>query len=772
MHNTTDSEKFDPYTDEEPCGEYLYTDGVILEKANFEDVQAVPEDKPPRRVGHLELLLFSAVALFVTLTISHVFVARRGFAEPPANAGPEKSPLGLNLISFYPDITSPPGSACRTAWNTLVSVPCSNWVLNHDSDNGTMRPGVWDPMAMIHAICDPICHSSLVAALDRLAASCTPSDEFILDNDSEGFDNEALGSGPAAAVATLLHRKEHSCRASPESDSDYEYCAIEMWERFHVMDGASGNTQGLKSFLVSTRYRRTEPGSPLQGTQQLSPPHDTVDHAAREQQYGPGHGETSCGFCVFDFLNHTLNSWTEDSTVDPDNGLSVSLVDFIRRVRVAGDRCAPTRPWTEIYNRAVSRYFGKGLLLPSDLGDLDGSQSPHDLDYLMRNGPSEHDAPVSALRAKIERLSARNNFTNPFSSNGTINEAWSLEDIHTGACLHNLGRNYLAIPCYITLSQEQFSQMLNELQTESNLRSAYCRQECSYALSTMTIPHCEAPTTDAQADVSTYLTARERRKQFCKLTTPAFETDNCAKALVDMHKTEWVTNKIPISAVPFAEIDEELQKLKDRALKTEQLSLGAVRAQKPLQGNVQGVKAQWKDELGASICAGCFWNWAAGTTHEQTFINMLTAPSREEYVDFLKRYLAVCQSLGADWLGGTPYGDDPVIWRVREANGDVMRYMESAEGPGSQPGGIYSVREANGRLRLEPMMTPGQVTLWHVMRLEREVKATSEGRWADWYDEEKARRAEADAETFGSDPTFRVRHLQQEKGDEAQYGTG
>lgn len=754
MVDPTDPEKTDPYANEEPSGDSLYTDGVISEKESPE-LQVPARKSLPLRSFQVFILAVAILACTVS-GVSLLLSIWEAF-RPPSTVGrhPEGSPsrpapnrhqalqaipFQLDLPALYPDITSPPGSACSEAWDALVSVQCHDLILDRGNDDG-----VWSSLDVLPEICDSRCHPSLETAHARLAATCAASDTFILRNYHGKIPSAQLLEGPAAAVAALLRRNEHFCRVDIDSDSNQKYCVTELWERFGVTDGMDVSLQGIGAFIKASRENRMAHG----------------------ENNGWGRAETSCGFCVMDFLSRTLNSWAEGAVIDPRTGSSLSLPEFMRHVNIAGDRCVPSNTWHDIYCQAVARYLEAGSLLPSDLDGSENCHPPHDLDYLMRNGPSETDAIVSEIKAKLELLAARNNFTRPISLEGIVSGAWSSEDITTGACLHGLGKHYLSVPCYINLSEEEFSYILNEPQSESSIRAAYCRQECSDALAPMKSPKCDHPTDEVREDVSKYLTARHRRTQFCKLTTPVSESDNCAKALIEMRKTEWATKRGMFRPIPIAEMDEELRKLQASAPVPGQLNLGARRAQAPLQGeDVHNSRAQWKNELGASICAGCFWNWAAGINNEETSMNMMMASSREEYVNFLKRYHSTCTSLGADWLGGTPYGDDPVIWRVKEPNGDVMRYMESAESKGAQPDRIYSVREADGRFRLEPTMKPGTVTLWHILKLEREWKGTVGMRLTEWRLEEEKHRDEADAKIFGPDPLDRVKYI----GPQGGYG--
>lgn len=113
---------------------------------------------------------------------------------------------------------------------------------------------------VVPEICDIRCHPSRGAAYDALAASCSPSDVFGLDNYTGSLDKAELrNSGPIPAVATLLDRNEHFCRASPRDDSDFEYCVIEMWERFQVTDGMHANLNGIEDFIEHTNEKPIGP---------------------------------------------------------------------------------------------------------------------------------------------------------------------------------------------------------------------------------------------------------------------------------------------------------------------------------------------------------------------------------------------------------------------------------------------------------------------------------------------------------------------------------
>ncbi|KAH8896210.1 hypothetical protein GQ53DRAFT_838452 [Thozetella sp. PMI_491] len=267
----------------------------------------------------------------------------------------------LELPSLYPDINSEKSTECRRAWEALSFVPCFDKILDRGTDNGTWNWS-WDAMYVVPRICTPDCLASLEDAHKQLSAKCSSSDTFLLDGYHGIFSLKWLEPGPSAAVETLLRRYRHMCRTSPTNDSDYNYCAVEMDERFSIPDGMNANLNGISIFVTNTDRKRIEPARLENGRRGSGTYRYSYRIQLRERRYGPERGGTGCTWCMFDFLNHTLSNWAEGAVAKPDSNEPVSLPDFIRHVRVAGERCAPADKWDKMYGEAIARYVDAGLL--------------------------------------------------------------------------------------------------------------------------------------------------------------------------------------------------------------------------------------------------------------------------------------------------------------------------------------------------------------------------------------------------------------------------
>lgn len=743
MANDQDTDHLVPYTDEEPSGDVAAGSHDVPEYRDSTDdggqdvpLLTAPSKKRTRR-WYLSILVIGLLASAVAYIVIAGFISfansrsRHSSSSQQPDGRPNKShktqvkqtkaiAFRLNFPALYPDITSKPGSECYAAWDALSNVPCHDKLFDRASDNGTWTFRA-DPMYFLPRICRDDCRQSLESAYNTISAKCSETDMFNLDGYKGMFNTKWMESGPASALETLVRRVDYRCRSASDRSSDYEFCPVEMLQRFSIIDGMNTNIGAINQFIHETDNRRIEASRWHTGTRGSNKYSYRYHYKVREESYGPGPGETSCGWCTFDFLNHTLNSWAEGAIVDGNQ--VVSLPEFIRRVRAAGSRCSPTTKWDKIYDEAVQRYISAGLL-PADWENLLPSGN---VDYLIKNGPSRGDSPVSDIAAELQRLEADN-----------TNEA-------NKQCLSSLESHYLSTKCYINLSNDKLLQLIQEEDELKDVRKAYCDQSCSESLEQWPANACEleAVTPEAAKFVQDYWTARNQRDVFCDLIGKRDSSSwSCSKGLVSMNKTSWAFTGRPDSSVLLADLDKALEEVQKR-LTLEK----ADDANKSSREKEKAVR-QRKQDLGNSVCAGCFWDWLTGNNMTETMDYMRSATSPTEYVDFVKKYHTVCTSLGANWLGGVPYGDDPVIWRVKDERDDVVRYFEAPKGLFSK-NDVYGVKEAYGSvfyITKERGTRPGLDigSLWHVLKAQRGFQAAEEGRFDAWNSEETEHRKEAD----------------------------
>lgn len=429
--------------------DFLGSSRIVSNKKALEETQ-VSVHKALRKLRSFKKLRVSVAALAVTLGIVFAAISLRSRAstnKPEAYAWRSTASDHLNLPLLYPNITLTPGTDCHEAWHNLSAVPCHNSIVSRDNDEEETRRESVD----LAGICDDRCHLSLVQAYYRLVNSCgvphgvDPSiDVSLFDSTTADLGSDQTVSTPTSAVASLLRQRAHICRAaSPNFDSNYDYCAAEMWERFGIANGSTSASLGA------------------------------IDKfAARPADKAP-----SCGSCAFGFLNRTLGSWVKDTTLDPKTGSLITLHEFFRRVNAAGRRCAPPNDWVFRVAETGGRYKESGLMGAIELlvlGRLSSAYRSHDLHYLMSNGPSEHDYnPVGAIQKRVAIFKEKYvNYTMP-------------ENISRGICrLEHIKKQYLSVPCYINLDGSSSSPLPGCLLifTSSPLmgtlmrcRSLYCR---------------------------------------------------------------------------------------------------------------------------------------------------------------------------------------------------------------------------------------------------------------------------------------------------------
>lgn len=577
------------------------------------------------------------------------------------------------------------------------------------------------------------------------------------------FDVQWIEPGPAAAVETLVRRTEHLCRASPPGDSDYQYCHVEMLARFSVLDRNNVNLGAVNEFIRGTNKWRTEPERRHSGRRSGGRHSYDYNYTTRQQDYGPGAGQTSCGWCTFDFLNRTLNSWTEGGMLSPESKHPVSLPEFIRRVRAAGGRCAPTETWDKIYEEAIARYSSAGFLQE----DWEHSLPSGDLHYLVKNGPSMGDSPVSDISAELARISSPKCREDLNASPDKIS--------NTQVCLSELEKHYTSTKCYINLSRDMLSKMVEDEKEFRDLRNDYCRRQCSEALEYTPYSKCvpEDMTHEANQFDKDYWMARNQRDIYCNLLGQTTSARNCPQALLSIKKTSWALTGRPKSSLFIVEIEKALDERK-RKFPSEETRWELDDSQRVLASSgsradrKEGIKLERERERAAhekeqvarnSVCAGCIWTWVIGHDMFGVMEYMEGASYASKYVDFVKKYHSTCTSLGATWLGGVPYGDDPIIWRIKNSQEQIMRLIDPSGGWNGKE--VYGVNEANGRVyRYRRTKATGSYldvwSLWDVLRAERGIKAIEEGRFEEWKLEEKEHRREADKDIWVVNPVGSV----------------
>ncbi|KAB5572359.1 hypothetical protein GE09DRAFT_1054458 [Coniochaeta sp. 2T2.1] len=540
---------------------------------------------------------------------------------------------------------------------------------------------------MVHTrVCEARCSTALIEAWRLLALKCHSSvDKFELNHYSDG-------------------------------DSDFDYCPAELYDRFAIIDGIDANQNlfnGIDMFISETNKKRTDRAHKKTGHRGTSSYSYSYSFMVREQSYGPGVGETTCGSCMFNYLDRTIRAWSRGGIVNPDTGKAVPLPEFIRRVKQAGERCSPTAKWDKIYKDAVASYLQADLL--SD--DWETAADPfRDLAFMLLNGPSADDSPVREIHAELERLSSPKFLENWKGSPPSLT---TLSD--NEACLSGLESYYTSTKCYMHVSRDELAGLL-----KNNKRHL---SPCLLQPRLSRVPlHC-----------------------------PQSKLSDCAAALRNISKTEWALDGRPDTPVLLAEVGKALDELEAKPVPEElREALASDVHRLPTDGSIYvcwealGLEREWKGELGIGICAVCIWNMLAGPTLDDVLRYMRDTPSASEYLDFVKRYHSVCTSRGATWLGGTPYGDDPFLWRVKDEYGRVMRYVPGPES-GVHRGLLFGLIEATGNVDGYLSNIPGKdiASLWHVLRAARALDVERAGGDAEaWLMHEKKHREEEDSKIW------------------------
>ncbi|KAF2194049.1 hypothetical protein K469DRAFT_689112 [Zopfia rhizophila CBS 207.26] len=301
----------------------------------------------------------------------------RQYTHLPLNEEWRSANNRLNFVEVYPPIKSSPSSACQAAWNTLHYVPCHEKIWNRSWDNGK-HSSLFDPDISLYAraLCDSTCTQAINRAYQLISSQCTEQDVFDMTNYIGPFSADAgLEDGPVAVITTIANRLTHTCRQEPTGQRSYydmpPYCAAVMWEDWFIVDGMNaGNLEGLETFEARTHTTRTQRGTYMSSRSQNDC--DNVSNYYRgrwvsSKRFGPDVNSTSCGWCTMNWFERKLLSWKKKEIVDPKTGKHVSLPDYLRRIKHAGQRC-DADAWDRVWGRAIRKYKSSGEL-PDDWED-------------------------------------------------------------------------------------------------------------------------------------------------------------------------------------------------------------------------------------------------------------------------------------------------------------------------------------------------------------------------------------------------------------------
>ncbi|KAF2817417.1 uncharacterized protein BDZ99DRAFT_457153 [Mytilinidion resinicola] len=662
---------------------------------------------------------------------------------------PKSSPKAVNWVldfpSLYPPIVSE-STQCQSAWAALSSVPCHEKIFNRGWDAGKhlsfFEP---DPMRYVPQLCEPKCKSALESAFESVTAACSDGASFDIEGYEGMFNTTFLEAGPVEAVGVLLHRNTHTCRNSEVGDSEYGSCMIELNERFYILDGINfGSLEGIDAFLRKTKRPSRERGGWKSGTIGSSTDggwKKTYRFKAPERTYGPGIGSTSCGWCMLSWFENHLNGWDDGSVISPDSGLPVSLPEYIRRIKEAGQRCKATE-WNRIYGQAIKNYQDKNLLSE----DWEGLPSG-DLAFLIRNGPHRGDEPIKTIQSTAAAI--RNNH----SAFPDI-EPYNLQ--RTLICLDNLAAKIQSLPCYLHLNITTLDPMIKD---PNGLLRYYCSSECATAVnqqepslrvcmrSDIRSTPIVKPFWDAWGD------ARKTHANVC--VKEERTTQQCAPVLSSLNLTSWAYDGRPSGNAFHHEISQRIAALDATPIPPVVSAAVHKGFGTPEYDALRKELPKWQEELKNSVCAPCIWQWVVGDGSVITPLSYLhqlekdSASSVEaSYLEFAQYMYATCDARGADWLGGIPYGGDDVVWRVKEQDGKVSRYITDQVHVGYM-GKESNWRRADEQTGQEGIALHGWGSLWHLRTAIREFKAEQEGVVQQWRKTEVTHRAEEDAKVWG-----------------------
>ncbi|KAJ9621540.1 hypothetical protein H2203_007027 [Taxawa tesnikishii (nom. ined.)] len=634
----------------------------------------------------------------------------------------------LNFPQLYPQLGEP-SPECQAAWASLTSVPCHEKIFNRGWDNGThlslFEP---EPMRYCPQLCDETCRTALSEAYTLIRDACSGT-HFQTDGYSGTFNTTWLEPGPVEALGVLLRRNTHTCRKSEAGDSEYEYCMIELYERWYILDGMNaGNLEGITRFVQDTDRPGREMGGWRSGTRGSGTDggwKQSYKIKVPERTFGPGRGETTCGWCTLAWFENKLNAWREGAVISPDSGKPVSLPEFIHRIRDAGQRCE-TAQWNAIYEKAIMKYQEMGLLE----ANWETGQSG-DLEYLITHGAGPGDEPIPSIDTAIAKLDA------------SLDSHPTREASRAKACLEELSTHIQSLPCYIHLDNSTIESMIAPvtLRTRNNLFSSYCSEECSSALgkthgSSPAFKYCKTSAAFhplVKPYWKTYRAAHKIRQNVCHRVDRSTKTEDqqCASVFHN-NDPEWVWEGRPSTPEFIEAVSQQLAALEATPVPDVVTAALGKSYHDPESQALRKALPKWEEELKNGICSACVWQWIVGEGTTPTPLSYLQdAVDANAYVDFAERMFKTCAARGANWLGGLPYGGDDAVWRIQEANGKVYRYFEEDANSWSWTRGRWHMGDenpdtANGG---HSIARGKWGSLWHLRVALREFKARGEGRW-------------------------------------------
>lgn len=642
----------------------------------------------------------------------------------------------LDFPRLYPRLNhggaSQSSRNCQAAWESLTAVPCHERVLDRGWDNGTWLPLMSaDPLRYMPLICRPDCRKALHDAYELISTNCPTSTAFDMKGYTGTFNTTYLEAGPREAIHVLCRRNEHSCR--PSNGSGYDYCLVEMTQRWGIMDGLrAGTLDGLGMFLGETERRKKEPGQLktfTRGTGSDGGWKRKFRIQVPTLHYGPGEGETDCGSCTLQWLEKILKGWGAGQVTSPDTKQVISLPEHLHRVRKAGLRCE-REEWSRMWTQAITTYVNRGQI-PTDWESL----ASGDYGWTIQNGLSSGDRPLAEIRAARDSILA----------NG-IPQAHTPQ-ANAVRCLNNLYDHIESIPCDIYLENPGLDYLVQE---GKRMLEPYCWQVCTASISEddRKLRFCRAKRMNEHKVVGPFITAYNEgkaiRNSMCRTAGKRNGIERfCAPVFAGMNHPQWAYE----SRASLTEIQSLLNNLESQPIP------GAVKAavgkeswesewqKKELRG--------WLSDLEAGSCSPCIWEMVVGNGTISSAEQILrTEGDVDDLLAFADQFYDACVNRGATWMGGRPYGDDEAIWRVREFNGKVFRLIAGTTTASPNRGKWLRAEEGttnSGWLRWKTG------SLWHLRAAARRVKAQKEDRLQNLIAYEAKHASEEDAKVWEAD---------------------
>ncbi|KAH6660991.1 hypothetical protein BKA67DRAFT_654139 [Truncatella angustata] len=722
--------------------------GVRVEKRGRTDWHDDDEDqytRLKRRRGPLSrfrvILVVIVIAVVLFVSAARLIRTYRSYRQTELAKLTSSRPVtavngALDLPRLYPPLARrEPTSGlrdCQAAWDALVSVPCHARIFSRDWDNGTWRPLMTpSPLRYVPQLCQPECRRTLKSSSEEISAKCTADMVFNTTAYHGIFNTTWLESGPAEALEVILRRNDHSCR--PSEGSGYDYCLIEMTERWGIMDGMNhANLQGIGTFLHATSKRRKDPGGVKTGTRGSGSDggwSTKYRFNTPPLSYGPGMGETDCGSCTLQWFEQTLNAWEPSRIISPDTDLAISLPEHLRRLRQAGQRCESDQ-WNRIWTEGVQRYVNDASI-SKNWEDLPSG----DYGWTLRNGLSVGDKPLPDLRAAKDLILA----------SGT--PQMSTPPAYAVKCLEKLHEHLISLPCDIHLTESEIGQVVR---SKKHLLQDFCRDECSQALSEggPALQVCQYKRIDrheiAGPLVLAYNEAKATRSAVCRKA--GRQNTLCAPVFMGLGRPQWAhAGEVGLADIqslvdgfaqqPIPDVVEAAVKEKGITSTEEE----ALRKELP----------NWHKDLEAGACSPCVWEMVVGDGTISSAEQILgRVEDIEGFLAFAGRFYNACVDRGATWMGGLPYGGDDVIWRTQEVGGKVSRWIVDESKYGRIRGRWLRGTEGSTDLG---WLRGTYGSIWHLRAAARRVNADREGRLLDLVAWEAKHRSEEDAKVWASD---------------------